>query len=241
MHTVDLKRLRLKPGARALDLGCGEGRHVHALYYGAEMHMVGLDLSFEDVVKVREGFATAPDMNPPKGRSFSLGVGNALHLPFADESFDLIVCSEVLEHIPDYGRALEEITRILKPGGQLAVSVPRFWPEWVCWKLASAYHLAPGGHVRIFKTRELREAVKANGFAHTGGHWAHGLHSPYWWLQCAVWESKETNWLVRQYHRFLCWDILKRPLLTRLLEKLADPLMGKSVVFYFDKQAEGRP
>jgi len=240
MHTVNLKRLRLKPGARALDLGCGEGRHVHALYYGAKMHIVGLDLCFDDVVKVREGFEHAPDMEAPNERSFSLGVGNALNLPFADGSFDLIVCSEVLEHIPDYGSALSEIERILKPGGQFALSVPRAWPEWICWKLASGYHMAPGGHVRIFKARNLRNAVCERGFAHTGGHWAHGLHSPYWWLQCALWKTRDTNWFVRQYHRFLCWDILNRPWLTRALEKIADPVMGKSVVFYFDKHAGGQ-
>jgi len=238
MHTVDLKRLRLKPGARALDLGCGEGRHVHALYYGAKMHVVGVDLSFDDVVKARQGFEHAPDLDAPDERAFSLSVGNALKLPFADGSFDLIVCSEVLEHIPDFEQALSEITRILKPGGQLAITVPRFWPEWICWKLASGYYDTPGGHVRIFKAPQLRNAVKNQGFTHTGEHWAHGLHSPYWWLQCAVWNTKETNWFVRQYHRFLCWDILERPLLTRMLEKIADPLMGKSVVFYFDKQAE---
>ncbi len=241
MRTVDLKRLRLKDGATALDLGCGQGRHVHALYYGAKMHVVGLDLSFDDLVKTRQGFEQAPDLDAPGERAFSLTIGTALKLPFADNAFDLIVCSEVLEHIPDYGQVLAEITRILKPGGQLAVSVPRLWPEWLCWKLAPQYHMASGGHVRIFTSRRLRKAIAARGLRHTGGHWAHGLHSPYWWLQCAVWKSKDRNWFVRQYHKFLCWDIMKRPWLTRTLEKVADPLMGKSVVFYFDKPMPGKP
>ncbi len=237
MHTVDLKRLRLEDGAHALDLGCGQGRHVHALYYANHAHIVGLDLGFDDLVKTREAFESYPDIEHADRRSFGLTVGDALKLPFPDASFDLVVCSEVLEHIPDYEQALEEIRRIVKPGGQLAVTVPRFWPEWICWKLESGYHNTPGGHVRIFKPNQLRNAVTARGFHHTGGHWAHGLHSPYWWLQCMVWQNKDRNWLVRQYHNFLSWDILKRPLLTRLLEKIADPLMGKSVVFYFDKDA----
>jgi len=236
MHTVDLKRLRLPDGARALDLGCGQGRHVHALYYGAKIHVTGVDLGFDDLVKTREGFEHAPDLEAPNKRSFGLSVGNALQLPFADSTFDLIVCSEVLEHIPDYRQALNEINRILKPGGQLAVSVPRFWPEWICWQLEERYHNNVGGHVRIFKSKELRGAIKARGLLYRDGHWAHGLHSPYWWLQCAVWDNRDTNWFVKQYHRFLSWDILSRPLLTRVLEKAADPLMGKSVVFYFDKK-----
>ena len=57
---------------------------------------------------------------------------------------------EVLEHIIDYQSAVE-INRILKPQGKLAVSVPKFFPEWICWKLSLDYRNTPGGHVRIFK------------------------------------------------------------------------------------------
>ena len=163
-------------------------------------------------------------------------VGNALLLPFVDGTFDVVVCSEVLEHIPDYKQAVKEITRILKPGGKLAVSVPRKWPEKICWALAEGYHNTPGGHVRIFEASTLRSDIEGAGLLFFRKHWAHGLHSPYWWLQCLIWSRRDTSWAVKTYHRFLLWEILKRPLLTRLLGKIADPLMGKSVVLYFDKE-----
>lgn len=237
MQTINLRLLDLRDGMRALDLGCGRGRHTHQMYYHAVCHVVGADLGFDDVVATRKGFEYAPDMDPDSKRSFSLTVADALTLPFPDASFDRIICSEVLEHIPDHHGALKEIARVLKPGGKFGVSVPRAFPEWVCWKLEERYHNNPGGHVRIFRTSGLKSDVRAAGFTFNRRHWAHGLHSPYWWLQCALWDKREKSRLVRWYRTFLEWDILKRPLLTRALEKIADPLMGKSVVLYFTKPA----
>jgi SAM-dependent methyltransferase len=235
MLTMDLDSLELKDGHRVLDLGCGEGRHLHAMYYKAKVHAVGVDLGFDDVVKTRNGFETYPD---PEGgpERFSLSVANALSLPFAEDTFDVVVCSEVLEHIPDYKQAVKEITRILKPGGRLAVSVPRQWPEKICWALSEGYHNTPGGHVRIFEAPVLRQDIEHEGLTFFRKHWAHGLHSPYWWLQCLIWQRRDKSKLVALYHRFLVWDLMDRPLLTRVLEKIADPLMGKSVVLYFNKE-----
>jgi SAM-dependent methyltransferase len=158
---------------------------------------------------------------------------DALALPFADASFDAIICSEVLEHVPHYARALGEIARVLKPGGVLALSVPRFGPEWLCWALSDAYHTVEGGHLRIFRAKKLRAEVERTGLSFQGSHWAHALHSPYWWLQCLLWTRRDRALVVRAYHRLLVWDMLKRPLTTRVLDRSLNPLIGKSVVMYF--------
>jgi SAM-dependent methyltransferase len=237
MLTVRLEDMDLQPGMRVLDLGCGRGRHLHALYWNdVPLHVVGLDLSHDEVKAALDGFFQLPPPDPHSPlRSASVSAGDAGRLPFCDNSFDRIICSEVLEHVPDPDLVLSEIARILKPGGQFVASVPRYWPEALCWKLSDGYQNTPGGHVRIFRSKALRAAVQRQGFAHFARHWAHGLHSPYWWLQCALWERRDTSARVRLYRKFLEWDLMKRPWLTRGLEYLLNPIMGKSIVMYFRK------
>lgn len=236
MITLNLDHLGLKDGERVLDLGCGRGRHLHALYWHERaLDVTGLDLDFADLGAAIDGFfeLPPPPETPPRSAVFS--VGDAGRLPFADASFDVVICCEVLEHLPDVDAALAEITRVLKPGGRFALSVPRYWPEKICWKLSTEYHNTPGGHVRIFKDGELRRRVEDQGYRFYRRHWAHALHSPYWWLQCALWEKRETSGLVKAYRKLLEWDLLSAPRLTRWSEKALNPVLGKSVALYFEK------
>ncbi len=232
MLTVDFEKLGLRSGDSVLDLGCGAGRHVISAYTEASVHSVGVDLGFDDLQTTRDkaqSFLQPED----RARSFGLAQANALQLPFADNTFNKVICSEVLEHIADYQAVLTEIERVLKPGGDFVASVPRFWPEWLCWAFSDEYHANEGGHLRIFKAGQLRRQIEQTGFAYCQQHWAHALHAPFWWLKCLFWKTQERSWLVKTYHRFLVWDLMDRPWLTRTLEKLLNPLMGKSVVMYF--------
>jgi len=232
LETISFERLKLHPGDLVLDLGCGEGRHAITAYLSEQVHVIGLDLSSTDLATAQNRFGDFVDPDD-HDRSVEFLRASGLALPFADASFDKVICAEVLEHIPDYQDVLQEIRRVLKPGGQFAVSVPRFWPEWICWRLSDAYHEVEGGHVRIFRSRQLRSAIEGLRMFRYSWHWAHGLHSPYWWLRCLFWSKGEESWPVRTYHRFLVWDLMQKPRLTRWLEKLCDPLWGKSIVMYF--------
>lgn len=236
MQTVDFRYFALQPGERVLDLGCGEGRHAIAAYILGDVHALGVDLSHADLVTARSRFQDFAEPDNA-GKRLDFAAASALVLPFADGTLDKVICSEVLEHIPDYRAALKEIHRVLKPQGMLCISVPRRWPERLCWALSKQYHLVPGGHLRIFRSGVLRTEIERHGFVSYHSHGAHALHVPYWWLRCLFWKTVDTNWLVRQYHRFLVWDMLQAPWVTRTLEQWLNPVMGKSVVMYFRKEA----
>ncbi len=235
MQTVDFRHFDLRPGDRVLDLGCGEGRHVISAYLEPGIEAVGVDLNFDDLRTTRDKFEEFDGASAHS--SFTLASANALALPFADDYFDKVICSEVLEHIPDYQGALQEVNRVLKPGGLFCASVPRRWPEQLCWTLSEGYHKVPGGHLRIFRDRSLKLEIEDLGMCQYHRHWAHALHVPFWWLKCLFWERQDSHPLVRLYHRFLVWDLMDRPWLTRSLERLLNPLMGKSIVMYFRKVA----
>jgi SAM-dependent methyltransferase len=236
MLTINFQHMGLAKGDKVLDLGCGEGRHVISAYMEFDIQAVGVDLSFDDLKISAERFTQFSE--PSNGnKSFSLSASNALSLPFASNSFDAVICSEVLEHIPDYQAVLAEITRVLKPKGVFATSVPRAWPEKICWALSRAYHEVEGGHIRIFNARTLRKNIQQQGYAYYAGHWAHALHVPFWWLKCLFWDKQETSKLIAAYHKLLVWDLMKKPWLTQTIDKLLNPLMGKSVVMYFQKNA----
>ncbi|HQR27123.1 MAG TPA: methyltransferase domain-containing protein [Nocardioides sp.] len=235
MLTVDFDRLGLRPGERVLDMGCGAGRHAFEMYrLGADV--VAFDQDADELANVRELFGAMRDNGEvPAGAEADVKEGDALALPFADEEFDRIVAAEVLEHIPADIQALHELVRVLRPGGTIALSVPRWLPEAVCWQLSDDYHSAPGGHIRIYTDKELVTKAQNAGLVWEGTEYAHGLHSPYWWLKCAVGLEKDDHPLVKSYHRLLVWDITKRPALTRWAEKVLNPVLGKSVVLYFRK------
>jgi SAM-dependent methyltransferase len=240
MLTVDFDRLGLRPGERALDLGCGAGRHAFEMYRrGADV--VALDQDADELATVSEWFAAMRDEGSlPPGAEADVKQGDALDLPFPDGEFDRVVAAEVLEHIPDDERAIAELVRVLRPGGTVGVTVPRWLPERICWALSDRYHEVEGGHVRIYPGTGLVAKLEAAGLRLVGKDHVHGLHSPYWWLKCAVGVDDDDNPLVKAFHRLLVWDIVERPRPTRWAERVLDPLIGKSLVLYLEKPDAAR-
>lgn len=235
MLTVDYDRLGIGPGTQVIDVGCGAGRHSFEAYRrGADVIAFDQDAAgLADVDTLLQAMGEAGEA--PESAKAQVVVGDALALPYPDDSFDSVIASEILEHIPEDDAAITELIRVLKPGGTLAVTVPRWLPERICWLLSDAYHANEGGHVRIYRADELRAKLTGGGLTFTHSHHAHGLHSPFWWLKCAVGVDRPDHPAVKAYHRLLVWDMMSQPKLTRATEAVLNPFVGKSVALYFEK------
>jgi len=236
MLTANYDTLGVTPGDLVLDLGCGFGRHAYE-FARRGASIVALDAGAEEVAQVRATFGAMADAGEIDLATTRIGTvrGDALHLPFADGTFDRVICSEVLEHIPDDERAMSELARVLSPGGTMAITVPRFGPEFINWALSEEYYDTPGGHVRMYRRSTLLSRLAGAGLTPYTSHHAHGLHSPYWWLKCAVGPQNDENRFVKAYHRLLVWDIVKGPHVTKIAERVLSPIIGKSFVVYLTK------
>tara|TARA_Y100000994_G_scaffold247244_1_gene252201 strand:- start:417 stop:1121 length:705 start_codon:yes stop_codon:yes gene_type:complete len=233
MLTFNFKRFELNNNGLMLDVGCGEGRHIFGVMQDyPNMKCVGLDMDEESLIKAEEGYEYFKTISNTETDFLK---GSAYELPFEDNTFDLIVCSEVLEHLHEYNDAIKEIYRVLKPGGKFYASVPASWPEKICWRLSKDYQNQPGGHLRIFNQGNLVSEIENLGFKFLFSEKFHSIHSPYWWLRCFFWQSQDTNFLVKIYKKILEYHILKKPFFLDLIDKIFNPIMGKSFAMYFEK------
>jgi SAM-dependent methyltransferase len=115
-HELIERARPIGPSDRILDLGCGTGIVARKLRerLGGAARITGLDASAEMIAKAQ---SLAPDLTWREG--------NAMKLPFADASFELVVCQQALQFVPDRAAALREIRRVLVPGGRLVAATWR--------------------------------------------------------------------------------------------------------------------
>jgi len=234
--TVDLERLRLRPGEKLLDVGCGEGRHCFgALERGARV--VGVDL---DMASLRLARGALRDRAHALGGPGGLGAvlrGDAFRLPFRDESFDKLICAEVMEHVHDYRAAARELARVTKPDGVVAVTIPTATSEHLYLRLGDEYFESPGGHIRIFRPRDLARALADVGLATVGCGFAHGLHTPYWVLRSVMHlPDADASRMVRAYRKLLIEATASR-LMSRV-EAALNRVCPKSVILYAEKRGK---
>ena len=234
MLTFNLTKYSLNESGTMLDVGCGEGRHIFGIMQNyPEMKCIGLDMDDDSLLKAEEGYEFFESISNA-GAEFLKG--SAYSLPFQNNSLDLVVCSEVLEHLHQYNDAVKEIHRVLKPGGKFYASVPASWPEKICWALSKDYQNQPGGHLRIFNQSKLVSEISDAGFKFLSSDRFHSIHAPYWWIRCFFWNTQDSNIIVKLYKKILERHILKKPFLLDFIDKILNPFMGKSFSMYFEKK-----
>ncbi|MBM2811246.1 MAG: glycosyl transferase, group 1 [Chloroflexi bacterium] len=166
---IVLRLLDPRPGERILDCGCGMGFTLRALAELYDCELVGLE----------RDATTAKRASIEVGNGAAVVNGDALHLPFPDSSFDKVLMTEVLEHIPDERAALHEVRRVLRRGGSYTMTVPNqnypfLWDplnrtlETVAhthipsdiWWLAGIW----ADHQRLYTTATVRDSLETVGF-----------------------------------------------------------------------------
>jgi len=141
---AELDRLPIRNGsATVLDAGCGSGRTLQELTDYGNVHGIELDPD-------AAGFAAS------KGYG-EVQVGRLEELPWADDTFDLITCLDVIEHTPDDRITLSELRRVCKPGGWLLVTVPAYQALW-------SLHDQANHHFRRYGRRALRRVAAETGW-----------------------------------------------------------------------------
>lgn len=175
--------------AVVLDLCCGTGDLALALAHGAKAQIIGADFAHTMLVRAKEKTRSKPAPLTPKGAAPREGNGieffeaDALRLPFADASFDLVTTAFGFRNLANYEAGLQEIQRVLKPGGTLAIlefmeppegllgNLYRWYFRGVLPKIgalisgnSAAYSYLPKSVSRFFRPKELAALMVAVGY-----------------------------------------------------------------------------
>ena len=136
-----------------LELGAGGGFLLQALQRLGYRRLIGLDLARTTLEPARQ-----------RVRGVRLVCGDAERLPFADESLDIVISSDLVEHLPDPDRHFQEVARVLRPGGLYLFKTPNRLLAMPYYRLAGLYDY-PFWHPSMFSPGDLRARLATNGFA----------------------------------------------------------------------------
>jgi SAM-dependent methyltransferase len=191
---AQLIRANIRTGWRCLDVGCGDGRTAGLCLRDHGCEYVGVDVS-ENAVRA----AQALGLEAQK-------IDDAASLPFPEATFDAAVCIEVMEHLFDPHLAATDISRVLRPGGVLIVTVPNvaYWRRRIDLALLGRWN--PLGdnlavvqpwrdpHLRFFNPGSLRRMLTSVGFhpVTVGGHGG-SLVRDVPWIGRKLWRGKSSR------------------------------------------------
>ncbi|HEX9639713.1 MAG TPA: class I SAM-dependent methyltransferase, partial [Candidatus Krumholzibacteria bacterium] len=224
-------KLEFCADTKLLDVGCGTGRHILELsrYPGT---FVGLDMAREDLFWFRSWLGIHA-LKGPLTASVHMVEGDGERVPFADGLFDIVLCTETLEHVPNDRAILLELLRVLKPGGTLVISVPDEYSERILWRMSYRYRNTPGGHVRIYRRNDIKRLMRESGARPYAVEYRHSLESLRWIVHSTI--DKEWGKPGR-ISRFLRW-LLDTPShrnwrILAWCDLLGSRVLPKSIVLY---------
>ncbi len=229
MLTVDFDRLAVKKGDIVLDAGCGFGRHsLEFVSRGATVYSMDMDMA--SLRKTRFSLTEMKKYLKNREIRYLVHSGDALSLPFKDNSFDRIICSEVMEHVRDDERACNELSRVLKKNGRIAITVPTVFSEHIYDLLTYEYYTSPGGHIRKYFPGELAAMMRRNGLEVYAIGFKHAFHTVWWMIRSVVGLHLSEHPVTKAYHKFLHLGLYSN--LIRKAESFFNYFFPKSIVIY---------
>jgi len=235
-QSIDPALLDIGPADRVIDLGCGTGRHVLELAK-TPCNAIGADLSRHDLRIGRYLLEIMRRRDEVAARVHWLQTAGE-RLPFVDAAFDRVICTETLEHVDDDAVLARELARVLKPGGILAVSVPDEHSEKLFWRLSKNYRTQIGGHVRIYRRRQIIDLLREAGLTPYAVRYRHSLETAYWLSHVTFWsEWGKQGPITRVFRRALDSARARESRIVTAIDDLGNRVLPKSIVVYSRKPA----
>lgn len=233
-QSIDPALLDIGADDRVIDLGCGTGRHVLELSR-IPSNIIGADISRTDIRAARYLLEIMRRRNEVRARVHWLQTAGE-RLPFKDAAFDRVICTETLEHVDDDSVLARELTRVLRPGGILAISVPDEFSEKVFWKLSKNYRTHAGGHVRIYRRPQIVALLRDAGLKPYAVRYRHSLETAYWLSHIAFWSDwGKQGPITRAFRNILDSQRGRDSALVTLLDDIGNRVLPKSIVVYSRK------
>jgi SAM-dependent methyltransferase len=180
---------RVPPGGRVLDVGCGRGTLLAALAdRGLEVHGMEVSRAAVEGADPRAQIRIASDLT---------------EAAYPGDHFDLVILWHVFEHLRDPRRTLDEVHRILRPGGEVVIAVPNFSSWQARWAGAAWFHLDPPRHLYHFPIEALRTLLRSAGVESRSEHHFSLRQNPFGWVQS--WLNRRPRW-----RRNALYELLQR-------------------------------
>lgn len=152
MYQPLLEEIEKEEGGKLLDVGCGNGNILYRLVNGRR-ELYGIDLSKNMVEESRKRLKGDADIK----------AADAEHIPYNDDTFDILICNASFHHYPHPQKVLMEMKRVLKNGGKLLIG-EEYMIQPFRALMNFSFHFSNSGDFRIYDKHELVKMLKVNGF-----------------------------------------------------------------------------
>jgi len=226
---INFDLLNLNQQSKILDVGCGTGTILIPLWENG-YQAIGVDPQLDELFKVLD--------NSDSLAKFKVFVTCARgeDLPFDSNIFDIVTCSEVLEHVQSPELILSEIHRVLKPGGTLCITVPGYLTERI-FGLMHPKWFEYSGHKNIFRKGKLVSMLRDCGFEPFSLKGKRGFYTYFWFFHCLVRTKYNCLGQPLEHRRltnllFSFWRLLEKLMLKPYLEGILNRFLPKSILIY---------